>query len=81
MGSSLLRAGAALRCPWGAGDGVPGRKLGELGALQGQLGKLPRVQKLLKSFLTSSWAFCGVSVGMKVELSAGLELSLSSGKA
>lgn len=81
VGSSLLWAGAALRCPLRAGDGVPRRKLGELGALQGQLGKLPQVQKLLKSFLTSSWAFCGVSVGMKVELSAGLELSLSSGKA
>lgn len=81
VGSSLLRAGAVLRCPLGVGDGVPGRKLGELGALQGQLGELPRVKKLLKSFLTSSWASRGVSVGMQVELSAGLELSLSSGKA
>lgn len=41
VGSSLLWAGAALRCPLGAGDGVPRRKLAELGALQGQLGKIP----------------------------------------
>lgn len=84
MGFSLLRA-AWLGFPlWFAmslecrGKGLQ-EKIGQArSSAKGSSKSFPKRRSPLKSFLFSSWTCCSVSMGMKVELSTGLELSLRS---